>query len=173
MIRLFRVFIPTSILGLVTTEAALIFLCYLGAMAWQLTDSFEIYMRYENGFIRVGIVTLTVIVGLYLNDCYTRVKLVSNLVFLQQLCLIIGVAFLLQATLSYGNIDLRMPRQSMLVGSGLYWPVVSSSKVKRRHWLRISSSFAKRQTSESEKLVRNILMKRMDLKSGMLPTFSW
>lgn len=119
MIRLFSVFIPTSILGLVTTETALIFLCYTASIAWQLTDSFGIYMQYEDGFIRVAIVTLTILLGLYLNDCYVRVRLRSRLVFLQQLCLVIGVAFLLQAMLSYGNIDLRMPRQSMLAGSAL------------------------------------------------------
>ncbi len=119
MIRLFRVFIPTSILGLVTTETALIFLWYTVAMAWQLTDTFEIYMRYENGVIRVGIVTVTILLGLYLNDCYTRVRIRSRLVFLQQLCLVIGVALLLQALLSYAAIDLRMPRQSMLGGSAL------------------------------------------------------
>lgn len=119
MIRLFSVFIPTSILGLVTTETALIFLCYTVSIAWQLMDSFGIYMQYENGAIRVAIVTVTILLGLYLNDCYVRVRLRSRLVFLQQLCLVIGVAFLLQAMLSYGNIDLRMPRQSMLVGSAL------------------------------------------------------
>jgi exopolysaccharide biosynthesis polyprenyl glycosylphosphotransferase len=119
MIRLFSVFIPTSILGLVTTETALIFLCYMASMAWQLTDSFSIYIQYENGLIRVAIVAVTILLGLYLNDCYTRVRLRSRLVFLQQLCLVIGVAFLLQAMLSYGNIDLRMPRQSMLAGSAL------------------------------------------------------
>ncbi|MFN7939226.1 MAG: sugar transferase [Bryobacteraceae bacterium] len=119
MIRLFSVFIPTSILGLVTTETALIFLCYTASIAWQLTDSFGIYMQYENGLIRVAIVAVTILLGLYLNDCYMRVRLRSRLVFLQQLCLVIGVAFLLQAMLSYGNIDLRMPRQSMLAGSAL------------------------------------------------------
>lgn len=119
MIRLFSVFIPTSILGLVTTETALIFLCYTASIAWQLTDSFGIYMQYEDGLIRVAIVAVTILLGLYLNDCYVRVRLRSRLVFLQQLCLVIGVAFLLQAMLSYGNIDLRMPRQSMLAGSAL------------------------------------------------------
>lgn len=119
MIRLFRVFIPSSILGLVLTETALIFFYYTAALAWQLTDTFEIYMRYENGLIRVGIVTVTILLGLYLNDCYVRVRLRSRLVFLQQLCLVIGVALLLQALLTYATIDLRMPRQSMLAGSAL------------------------------------------------------
>lgn len=119
MIRLFRVFIPTSILGLVISEGLLIVLCYLSAIAWQLTDTFGIYMQYENGVLRVVIVCTTVLLGLYMNDCYVKVRIVSQLVFVQQLCLVIGVAFLLQSLLSYGDIQLRMPRQSMLMGSML------------------------------------------------------
>lgn len=125
MIRLFSVFIPTSILGLLTSEAALIFICYTAAIAWQLGDAFGIYMQYENGAIRVAIVASTIMLGLYLNDCYVRVRVTSRLVFVQQLCLVIGVAFLLQAMLSYGNIGLRMPRQSMLAGSALCLALMS------------------------------------------------
>lgn len=119
MIRLFRVFIPTSILGLVTTEGLLVVACYVSAIAWQLTDTFGIYMQYENGAVRVAIVCATVLLGLYMNDCYVKVRIRSQLVFVQQLCLVIGVSFLLQSLLSYGDIQLRMPRQSMLVGSVL------------------------------------------------------
>lgn len=119
MIRLFRVFIPTSILGLVISEGLLLVLCYVAAMAWQLTDTFDIYMQYENGVLRVAIVCATVLLGLYMNDCYVKVRIASQLVFVQQLCLVIGVAFLLQSLLSYGDIQLRMPRQSMLMGSML------------------------------------------------------
>ncbi|MBL8175180.1 MAG: sugar transferase [Bryobacterales bacterium] len=125
MIRLFSVFIPTSILGLVTTEVALVFACYTAAIAWQLADAFGIYMQFENGTIRVAIVTATIVLGLYLNDCYVRVRVSSRLIFVQQLCLVIGVAFLLQATLSYGDIELRMPRQSMLMGSALCLALMS------------------------------------------------
>ena len=115
MIRLFRVFIPTSILGLVITEGLLVVACYVSAIAWQLTDTFGIYMQYEDGTLRIAIVCATVLLGLYMNDCYVKVRIPSQLVFVQQLCLVIGVSFLLQSLLSYGDIQLRMPRQSMLV----------------------------------------------------------
>jgi len=118
MIRLFRVFIPTSILGLLITEILLISTFYVAAIAWQMGE-LQLYMLYENGTIRVSIVTASMLLGLYLNDCYVRVRMTSRLVFLQQLCLVIGVAFLLQALLSYGKLDMQMPRQSMLLGSTL------------------------------------------------------
>ncbi|MBV6467658.1 MAG: hypothetical protein PGMFKBFP_03027 [Anaerolineales bacterium] len=116
MTRLFRVFIPTSILGLLITEILLISALYTAAIAWQMGE-LQLYMLYENGIIRVSVVTASILLGLYLNDCYVRVRISSRLVFLQQLCLVIGVAFLLQALLSYGRLDVQMPRQSMLLGS--------------------------------------------------------
>lgn len=119
MIRLFSIFIPTSILGLLISEILFIAACYTLAIRWQLSDTFDIYMLYERGILRVTVVMATIVGGLYLSDCYERVRIRSRLIFLQQLCLIIGVAFLLQSVLSYGDIELRMPRQSMLLGSSL------------------------------------------------------
>lgn len=119
MIRLFSIFIPTSILGLLISEILLIAACYTLAILWQLEATFDIYMLYERGILRVTVVTATIVGGLYLSDCYERVRIRSRMVFLQQLCLIIGVAFLLQSVLSYGSIEIRMPRQSMLLGSSI------------------------------------------------------
>jgi exopolysaccharide biosynthesis polyprenyl glycosylphosphotransferase len=116
MIRLFRVFIPTSIIGLVISEILLVAACYVTAIWWQFEDPYFV-MMFENGPARVAVVVAAVILGLDLNDCYTRVRMQSRLVFLQQLCLVIGAAFLLQACLSYANLEMRMPRQAMLSGS--------------------------------------------------------
>lgn len=117
MIRLFSVFIPTSILGLLLSEILFISFCYTAAIRWQMEDTFSLYMMYDNGILRVVVVTATILAGLYLSDCYERVRIRSRLVFLQQMCLIIGVAFLVQALLSYMNIEIFMPRQSILIGS--------------------------------------------------------
>ena len=51
-------------------------------------------------------------------------------------------------------------------------PVVSISFLNFLHWLRTSSSLPNRITTESSKPLTNILIKRMDLKSGILPTFN-
>ncbi|MBI3679634.1 MAG: sugar transferase [Acidobacteria bacterium] len=118
MIRLFRVFIPSSIVGLVTSETLLVLAVYLGAINWQM-EELSFYLLYEDGILRLAVVTATVILGLYFSDCYVRVRMRSKTVFLQQLCLVIGIAFLLQSVLSYGNLNARMPRQSMLLGSTL------------------------------------------------------
>lgn len=118
MIRLFRVFIPTSIVGLLISEIILVMGCFLLAMAWQF-QPFSFYLLYENGLLQASLALATIIIGLYLNDCYERVRIRSWLIFVQQLCLILGIAFLVQALLSYAKMDIRMPRTSMLAGSVL------------------------------------------------------
>ncbi|MBI3209182.1 MAG: sugar transferase [Candidatus Solibacter usitatus] len=124
MTHLFRVFIPTSIVGLVISEVLVVFVLFTAAIAvqgtisWQADHTYLIFfLTQEGGLASVTIVTGVLIFGLYLNDCYTRLRMRSRTVFLQQLCLVIGVAFLLQALFSYARMDIRMPRQSMLLGS--------------------------------------------------------
>jgi exopolysaccharide biosynthesis polyprenyl glycosylphosphotransferase len=116
MIRLFSVFIPSSILGLLLSETLLIASCFVLSLNTYV-DEIGMFLQFENGFARVTVVTLSMIIGLYLNDLYKRVRLGSVLVFFQQLCLVVGAAFLLQAILSYGRLQLQMPRTSMMAGS--------------------------------------------------------
>lgn len=116
MIRLFSVFIPTSILGLLISEILIVGAIYLGSIYWQF-DSAYFYVAYEGGALQATLCALTIIAGLYLSDCYERVRLRSRLVFAQQLCIVVGVAFLIQALFAYGRLNVRMPRQAMLFGS--------------------------------------------------------
>lgn len=116
MIRLFRVFIPSSILGLLVSETLLIIGCYVVAL-WSQIDPLSLFMQFENGYARLALVTLTTVLGLYLSDLYTRVRLDSILIFFQQLCLVIGASFLIQALLSYASVQMQMPRTSMMTGS--------------------------------------------------------
>lgn len=118
MIKLFRVFIPASILGLLLSEIFLTTAIYLGAILWQFEEVY-IYLQLEDAWSQLPVVIITLIGGLYLNDCYERVRMQSRIIFIQQLCLVIGVAFLAQALLSYAKVSIRMPRQAMLLGSFL------------------------------------------------------
>jgi sugar transferase (PEP-CTERM system associated) len=63
------------------------------------------------------LVVLTVVVGLYLNDLYTEIPIKSAALLAQQLCLIMGAAFMVQGVVSYVDGDLRMPLHVMLPGS--------------------------------------------------------
>jgi hypothetical protein len=57
--------------------------------------------------------------GIYFHDLYSEFRVWSRIYLLQQYCLIFGVAFLVQAFLSYVNHDLILSRWNMIIGSTL------------------------------------------------------
>src|SRR5574339_458046 len=101
MIRLFRVFIPTSVVGLLISEILLAYACYLAAIFWMEEISTPIYLLYETGLFRVTLVVASILLGLYFNDLYTNVRVLSRTLLVQQFCLAVGLAFITQALLSY------------------------------------------------------------------------
>ena len=77
------------------------------------------YLLYDGGFESILLVVLSILVGLYLNDLYTDIHLRSRIILLQQLCLVMGMAFLFQGLVSYLDAGLRMPLRLMALGSSL------------------------------------------------------
>src|SRR5438128_1285804 len=51
--------------------------------------------------VTVLLALVMILIGLYLQDLYTDIYVKSRVVLLQQLCLAVGIAFLLQGTLAY------------------------------------------------------------------------
>src|SRR4051794_30217717 len=98
MIRLFRVFVPTSVLVLIISECILIFSSYVAASYIVFTQvDPEVFLLYDGGLTRIGIVVSIVMLGLYFNDLYEHVRVRARILLMQQLCLAMGVAFLAQA----------------------------------------------------------------------------
>jgi sugar transferase (PEP-CTERM system associated) len=152
MVRLFRVFIPVGILVLLISEILLVIGIYVAAALWGYEgDPYE-YLNVGSGPINVGVVVLTIVVGLYLQDLYSDVYIKSHLELIQQLCFILGAAFLVQGGISYLDRTLRMPLHVMIPGSamtlvGLYgWRVLYSryalEKVGGDRLLLVGSSAA-------------------------------
>jgi sugar transferase (PEP-CTERM system associated) len=54
---------------------------------------------------------------MHFHDLYSKIHVRSRLVLAQQLCLVIGIAFLLQALIGYLDADLRVPIRVMMLGS--------------------------------------------------------
>src|SRR5690349_13327261 len=113
MIRLFRVSIPASVLVLVVLETVLLIGCYTLAAYLTTTDdgiSPEFFLLYEGGWIPIVFVALVVQVGLYFQDLYDRLRPRSQIFLAQQISLVLGGAFLLQALLGYGRSSLQLPK---------------------------------------------------------------
>ena len=78
-----------------------------------------LFLLYDDGIARVVLVVLTVVVTLHLHDLYTDLYVKSRVMLLQQLCMVVGIAFLLQGLISYIDPTLRMPLRVMVAGSAM------------------------------------------------------
>lgn len=119
MIRIFKVFIPASVVGLLLSETLLAIACYVAAYALVGQDYLDIFLFYDGGFERVLFVAASLLLGIYLNDLYSEVRVISRLRLVQQFCLVMGMAFLAQSLASYVLKDMVLGRWHMMVGSGI------------------------------------------------------
>jgi sugar transferase (PEP-CTERM system associated) len=138
MIRLFRVFIPTSVIALLVSEIILTCTCYIVAAFLMLDVAPEVFLLDDNGWLRIAIVVVSIMLGIYFHDLYTQFRIRSRVLLFQQVIVVVGVTFLSQALLVYLRLqELILPTWLMIVGSGLtliflpLWRIIFSSVVMK------------------------------------------
>ena len=124
MVKIFKVFVPVSILALLIGEAVILFGCflvglYLAELLFEGASFASFFLSEDNGVLRLVLVVGTIMLGLYFNDLYEDFHINSRIQLLQQVCLAVGVAFLSQALLGYVLTGLIVPRYTMILGSML------------------------------------------------------
>ena len=119
MIRLFKVFIPAGTLTLFVSEALLVASAFIFATYIVLEVDPTVFLLYDGGLSRIALVVISILVGLHLHDLYSQIQVKSRIVLIQQLCLVMGAAFLAQSLIAYLNSSLRVPIRVMLVGSAI------------------------------------------------------
>jgi len=155
MIRLFKVSIPSSAVVLVLSEAALLFSCYLFA-SWLAIDVPLVKFLFEDGgYWHIAFVMAVIMLGLYFGDLYENYQVRSRIELIQQFCLALGVAFLLQSLLSYAQWGVLLPKYVMVYGSVLalilcplwrmFFTALASSSLGARKLLFLGSSPAVRE----------------------------
>jgi sugar transferase (PEP-CTERM system associated) len=117
MIRLFRILVPVGTATLLISEILLISAVLILAAYAILPVDATAYLLYDSGLRNMGVVLLTMVTGLYLHDLYSEIHIKSRVILAQQLCVILGAAFLVQGLASYLEPALRIPIWLMLVGS--------------------------------------------------------
>jgi sugar transferase (PEP-CTERM system associated) len=123
MIRIFRVFIPASVIGLVFSEVLITFLCYFAAsvLLFELVNpefSPIVFFQNEAGYARVTLAVACIVSGLYFQNLYANFRVQSLTVLIQQLCMAIGGSFLIQAFLTYlKKPEWAIPKWMMIFGS--------------------------------------------------------
>jgi sugar transferase (PEP-CTERM system associated) len=137
MIRLFRVFVPVGSLALLSSEILLITSSFVLATYLVLEVDPTVFLLYDGGLMRILLVLASILLGMHFHDLYSKIYVRSRLVLAQQLCLVIGIAFLFQALVGYVDADLRVPIRVMVLGSFLAaaaifaWRVFFSAHVLR------------------------------------------
>src|ERR1035438_319585 len=133
MTRIFRVFVPATAVVLLVSEILLITSAFIVAVYLTLDVDPWVNLVYDGGFVHLLPVLLTILVGMHFNDLYSQYYVKSRVVLLQQLCLVMGGAFLVQGLLSYISPDMRVSARVMAVGSALavvsiyFWRVLFST----------------------------------------------
>jgi len=116
VIRLFRVFIPTSVVALLISETLLVLACYVvSLLILGLDPSF--YLFGENNYWKLLLVTGLIILLLYFQDLYNSIRITSRVALVQQICFAVGTALLLMAFVGYLDPEVLLGRWLMITGS--------------------------------------------------------
>lgn len=135
MIRLFQVVVPASLLALMVVEAALAFGCYWLGFLWTSDDDWVVHYLYEGGGAQTLAAVGSLMLGIYLNDLYSQVRVYSRLRLAQQFCLVFGVGFLMQGMISYVSPGMALARSQMLAGSALGLVVLPAWRMLFDAWV--------------------------------------
>jgi len=137
MIRLFRVFVPVGSLALLSSEILLIVSSYVLASYAILRVDPTVFLLYDRGLVRILLILASILVGMHFQDLYSKIYVRSRGVLAQQLCMVIGIAFMAQALVGYLDAGLRLPIRVMVLGSTLTvaavfaWRIFFSAHVLR------------------------------------------
>src|SRR5579859_3814637 len=118
MIRLFRIFIPIGSIILLVSDMLLVIAAFLLSAYITLEDP-SAYLLQGHGILNIGLVLVTILIGLYFNDLYSDVFVKSHLNLVLQICYVMGASFFVQSVVSYLNKNLRMPLHVMVWGAGI------------------------------------------------------
>ena len=75
------------------------------------------YLFGEGNYWKLLVVTGCIILGMYFQDLYADLRVVSRILLVQQVCLAVGCALLFIALLGYASADLILGRWLMVTGS--------------------------------------------------------
>jgi exopolysaccharide biosynthesis polyprenyl glycosylphosphotransferase len=163
MIRIFRVSIPATVLLLVLSDSVILTGCYVAAafLSFSVYSDPSVYFLAEDGWLPLLLAVLVIELGFYLMDLYDDLRLRYRALLLQQLCLLLGISFLIQALVGYSESTLlQLPQWTMVYGSAMVlvaiptWRIIFFSLI--RHALPQDKILFVGWSPESEELIQSI-----------------
>jgi sugar transferase (PEP-CTERM system associated) len=106
-------------MALLVLDALMVFACFIAAAYISYGDVTELYLLYENGLVKIGIAAGSLLLGLYFHNLYAEIRVRSLSLLLQQVLMVIGAVFLIQALLAYLNADVVVSRRLMIIAAAL------------------------------------------------------
>lgn len=121
MIRLFNAYFPTRTLLLTVTEALLVTLGFVAAAVYwagTATDA-HIYLLYENGLGRIGLVVAVFVMLMYYFDLYDSIVLSNRREVVTRLVGVLGCSFVTLSVLYYAFPEVRLVGSTLWLGVGI------------------------------------------------------
>ncbi|MDQ6664617.1 MAG: sugar transferase [Acidobacteriota bacterium] len=116
MLRLFRSIIPAGVFPLIVSEVLIVGACfYFAAYLLIQMDPMD-YFFYEGGFAPLLFAIGSILLALYFNNLYSKIRVKSRIYLLQQVCQVFGIALVTQSLLSYAHQSWVLPRGLMIYG---------------------------------------------------------
>ena len=115
---------PLQGVALLVSETILIAACYLLVWFLDLKDEAQLLLFYDNGWLQIALVVAIEEAGFSFMRMGATVLPRSRLLLIQRICLVLGIAFLLEAFSGYLNLNLALPPNTMVFGSLLVLVVV-------------------------------------------------
>ena len=93
---------PARISTLFASEVILLYACFVAPVYGDpdLGDP-GLFLLYESGYFRIGIVVGFVVLGLFFKNLYAEVRIAGRLVLFQNLCVVFGLVFIAQGLLGF------------------------------------------------------------------------
>ena len=117
--RIFSIILPIRVSGLLFSEFLITLSCYLVATAVIFRGDTFGYFRDELGWVRLLLVTLSMLLGIFVNNLYADTRVESKTLLVLKFCNVLGIVLIVQGLLAYVSSGLSLPRGVMLIGGTL------------------------------------------------------
>ena len=160
--------VPPTVLALLISEIILLFSAYILPCYFLIAIDPMVWLRYEDGFLRIAILVGGLLLGLYFQDLYADLRVTSRFLIVQQVGLVIGLGLLFQGMVSYVAPQLQLPRWIMMLGSLGLLVILPT-------WRIIYSSLVIQAISGEQVLLLGAsdLSRRIAVRIGERPELSW
>jgi lipopolysaccharide/colanic/teichoic acid biosynthesis glycosyltransferase len=127
--RIFHFILPVRISGLLFSELALAIACYLAATFATFRGGTFSYLRDDLGLVRILLVSLSILIGLFVNNLYADTRVESRVAVVLKMCNVFGIALIVQGLLAYISSGLGLSRLVMLLGSAIAFTLLVSWRI--------------------------------------------